>query len=212
VAIYADNRGRAAEAEPISLLTEGAAGVAVIILAILALAGVSATPLASIAAIVMGVGLIVQAFNSPSEQMRVLAANKAVSPPDTAIDGEFMVGCLCGQVGIGFGVLALVRIEAATLLPAALTMFGSSLLLSGVIGMRAKAKIISGATEAHTVSHQGLAVASGAEVLIGLAAIILGVLSLILVPSSVLVLVGFLAVGAVLLLVSATIGGAAIAC
>ena len=45
------------------------------------------------------------------------------------------------------------------------------------------------------------------EILIGIAAIVLGILSLILVGSWALALVGFIAVGAALLMVSATFSG-----
>ena len=45
------------------------------------------------------------------------------------------------------------------------------------------------------------------EILIGIAAIVLGILSLVFVGSWVLALVGFIAVGAALLMVSATFGG-----
>ncbi len=46
------------------------------------------------------------------------------------------------------------------------------------------------------------------EILVGLAAIVLGILSVIFVTSWVLVLIGYIAVGAALLLVSASFSGA----
>jgi hypothetical protein len=57
------------------------------------------------------------------------------------------------------------------------------------------------------LTYDGSAAASGLEVLIGLAAIILGILSLIFMTSWVLTLVGFVAVGAALLMVSSTFSG-----
>jgi hypothetical protein len=61
--------------------------------------------------------------------------------------------------------------------------------------------------QTQVVSYHGSAAASGVEILIGIAAIVLGILSLIFVGSWVLSLVGFIAVGAALLMVSATFGG-----
>ena len=207
--VYTENRGRTSEAEPIGLLTEGAAGIAVIVLTVLALAGISAEALASIAAIVIGVGLVVQAFNSAAEAARVMPANTAVSQQGVALGGEVMVDCLSGLTGIVLGILALVGINGAHLLPAALIVFGGSLLLNGAISMRPRTFPLGSArAETQFVSYEGPAAASGAEVLIGLGAIVLGILSLMLVPSSLLVLVGFLAVGAALLLVSASFAGA----
>jgi hypothetical protein len=51
---------------------------------------------------------------------------------------------------------------------------------------------------------------AGLEILVGFAAVILGVLSLIFVASGVLTLVGFIAVGAAMLMVSATFSGAVV--
>jgi len=48
MAVYGEGRGIAAEAEPFGLLTEGAAGIATIVLGVIALAGVSAGVLAPI--------------------------------------------------------------------------------------------------------------------------------------------------------------------
>jgi len=58
-----------------------------------------------------------------------------------------------------------------------------------------------------SVTYQGSPAASGMEILIGLAAIVLGILAL-LTGTWVLLLVGFLAVGAALLSASATFNGA----
>lgn len=129
MATYVERRGLADEAEPLGLLTEGAAGIATIVLAIVALAGVAAGSLASIAAIVVGVGLMVQAFNSAAEESKMMAANSQ----SAQFGGEVMADCLCGLAEIVLGILALVGASAAHLLPAALIVFGGDLLLSGAI-------------------------------------------------------------------------------
>jgi hypothetical protein len=211
MAVYSESGGRTSEAEPIGLLTEGAAGIAVIVLTVIALAGISTGALASIAAIVIGVGLLVQAFNSAAEEARATTPDASVNAQATALAGEVMVDCMCGLAGIVLGVLALVGINAAHSLPAALIVFGGSLLLSGVISVRPRTLLVSGpGAEPRIVSHQGSPAASGMEILIGLAAIVLGILSLIMASTVVLVLVGFLTVGAALLVVSASLSGAAL--
>ncbi|MGH7031679.1 MAG: hypothetical protein ACREEZ_14780 [Stellaceae bacterium] len=185
-------------------MTEGAAGIAVIVLAVIALAGISAAVLASIATIVIGVGLMVQAFNSAAESAKIAHMGAGAD-----IGGEVMVDSLCGVTGIVLGILALVGIATAHLVPAALIVFGGALLLGGAISMRPRnLPMATPGNEPRIVSFQGSAAAGGMEVLIGIAAIVLGILSLILVGSGVLVLVGLLAVGAALLLVSATFSGA----
>jgi hypothetical protein len=207
---HVETRGYANDAEPVGLLTEGAAGIAVIVLAIIALAGISAAALISIAAIVIGVGLMVQAFNSAAEHSRIVTANGGTSAQTAEFGGDVMVDCMCGLTGIILGILALVGIGTAHLLPPALIVFGGALLVSGGVSMRPRTLLVSGpGTEATSVTyHQSSASASGMEILIGLAAIVLGILSLLMTGAWVLVAVGFIAVGAAMLLVSATFSGA----
>jgi hypothetical protein len=217
MATYMDGRIRATDAEPIGLLTEGAAGIAVIALTVIALAGISTGALASIATIVIGIGLIVQAFNSAAEEARLSMPNTAGSRQGAGavLGGEVMVDCMCGLTGIVLGILALVGVlvgaNAAHLLPPALIVFGGSLLLSGAIGLRPKS-VQAGApgSETQVVAEAGSPAAGGMEILIGLAAIVLGILSLITAGSFTLLLVGLLAVGAALLVASASFAGAAV--
>jgi hypothetical protein len=208
MATYVESRGVANEAEPVGLLTEGAAGIAVIVLAIIALAGVSAEALTSIAAIVIGVGLMIQAFNSAAEHSK-MTANAATGGHATELGGDVMVDCMCGLTGIVLGILALVGTGAAHLLPPALIVFGAALLVDGAVSMRAKTLPTSDSgSEVLAVTYRGSPAAGGMEILIGLAAIVLGILSLLMTGAWVLVLVGFIAVGAALLLASATFNGA----
>ena len=205
MAMFFEGRAVATEAEPVGLLTEGAAGIAVIVLSIIALAGTSPGALASIVTIVIGVGLMVQAFNSAAEVSKATAAN-TVGIPD--LGGDVMVDLLCGITGIVLGILALVGIHPEYLVPSALIVFGGALLLGGAISMRPRsAQRATAGGETQVVSYQSSAAAGGMEILVGIAAIVLGILSLIFVGSGVLVLVGFLAVGAALLMVSATFSG-----
>jgi hypothetical protein len=211
MAYYTESKGRANEVEPFGLLTEGAAGIAVIVLAVVALAGISVGILASIAAIVIGIGLTVQAFNSAADEARLMAPSTGVSAQDATLSGEVMVDCACGFAGIVLGILALVGVHTAFLLPPALIVFGGALLLSGAISMRSRTLTITKAgTETQVVSYQGSPAAGGLEILAGLAAIVLGILSVIMATTTpALVLVGFLVVGAALLMVSASFAGAA---
>jgi len=210
---YAESRGRVGEAEPIGPLTEGAAGIAVIVLAVVALAGVSAGILASIAAIVIGVGLIVQAFNSAAEETRVTepGTSGGAQAATATFGAEVMVDCMCGLTGIVLGILALVGVNPGHLLPPALIVFGGSLLLGGVISMRPRTlQVTRSGTETQMVAYRNSPAAGGIEILTGLAAVVLGILSVIMAPSWVLLLVGFLVVGAALLMVSASFAGAAL--
>jgi hypothetical protein len=210
MATYLEGRRLGLEAEPLGLLSEGAAGIAAIVLAVIALAGISATALASIVTIVIGVGLMVQAFNSAAERSKAIPASLASSAQSAELGGEVMVDLIAGLTGVVLGVLALVGINSAHLIPAALIIFGGALLLSGAIEMMPRTVPIANTSggQVQIASYQGSAATGGLEIMVGIAAIVLGILSLIFMASWVLVLVGFIAIGAAMLMVSATFSGA----
>lgn len=212
MAVYGEGRGIAAEAEPFGLLTEGAAGIAAIVLGVIGLAGVSAGALASITTIIIGVGLVVQAFNAAAEVSRGLNASAAaMAGRGTEVGGDVMIDVAAGVAGIILGILGLVGVNAPHLIPAALIVFGGALILSGAVKAQGRVMTTTNAAGAPMqVSYQGSAAMSGLEILVGFAAIILGILTLIFGASWVLVLVGFIAVGAALLMVSATFSGAVV--
>jgi hypothetical protein len=125
--------------------------------------------------------------------------------------GDIMVDFVAGVTGVVLGILALIGVDAAHLVPAALIVFGAALLLAGgtytaPIGHATTAPATQGGGA--VVSFEAAAPSRGLQILIGIAGIVLGLLSLIFMQSWVLVLVGLLATGAALLMISATFSGA----
>ncbi|MGE0259991.1 MAG: hypothetical protein AB7H71_00380 [Alphaproteobacteria bacterium] len=183
-------------------LTEGAAGIAVIVLTILALAAVSPGILTAIATIVVGVGLFIEATNTGIEYSR--AGSAAQSGAEIGqLGADVSVEVLAGIVGVVLGVLALIGAATAmSLLPAALIVFGGALILAGMSATRI-GRISE--TEAGTSVAWGseLAPSRGVQVLIGVAAVVLGILAYVLPTGGVLLVVGLLAVGTALLATSA---------
>jgi hypothetical protein len=212
MATFVEGREATSRAEPVGLLTEGAAGIAAIVLAILGLAGVSTGVLASITVIVIGVGLLVQGFNAGAEQARALPI---ANPRVAEFGAEVMVSFVAGVAGIVLGILALIGIHAPDLVPAALIVFGGALLLAGatsgpMVANSLTASATQQAGELVSVPYNAPAASRGLQILIGVAGIVLGILSLIFMTTWVLVLVGMLAVGGALLMISATFSGAVI--
>jgi hypothetical protein len=121
--------------------------------------------------------------------------------------GEVMIDCLGGGAGIVLGVLALIGLSAGYLLAPALIVFGGALLLSGGLAMRSRL-VIPGPGLVQAVPLPGSAATGSVEVLMGIAAMVLGILALVLADKAVLLLVGFITVGAAMLIVSATFGAA----
>jgi hypothetical protein len=162
MAVHAESRGGAGEAEPIGLLTEGAAGIAVIALTIVALAGVSA-----------GVPGI-----DRGNRYRRRANGSGIQQPRRRVEGN-VAWCRreCAERARSWWTACAVLPESywafsrssgstrRILLPPALIVFGGSLLLSGAMSMRPRALTVTGVgTETRTVSYQA-SPAAGLEVL-----------------------------------------------
>lgn len=180
-------------------MTEGAAGIAVIVLAILGLAAVSPNVLTAIAAIVIGVGLLIEAANTGIEYSRVTAQATAATGQ---LGADITVELIGGIAGIVLGVLALIGAGGVMqLLPAALIVFGGAMLLAGFSAT--SIGTMSG-VEGRTIMVQSeLAPARGLQVLAGITAIVLGILAFVLTAGGTLLMVGMLVVGAGLLATSA---------
>jgi hypothetical protein len=189
-------------------MTEGAAGIAVIVLAILALAAISSGVLTAIATIVVGVGLLIEAANTGMEYAK--ARNQAVTETGVArsaqLGADVSVELLCGVTGIVLGVLTLLHAGTVMhLLPAALIVFGAALLLAGFSATTiGTVRRLESATGTATIAIESeLAPARGIQVLVGITAIVLGILAFVLGAGGTLLMVGLLAVGAALLATSA---------
>jgi hypothetical protein len=197
------------ETASVGPMTEGAAGIAVIVLAILGLAAISPSVLTSVAAIVVGVGLFVEAANTGIEYSRAMsgAAPTGTGTVETAeLGADVSVELMAGVAGVVLGVLALIGAGTVMhLLPAALIVFGGALLLAGFSATSINTvRGIESATGTRMVTLQSeLAPARGIQVLAGITAIVLGILSFVLTAGPVLLMVGLLVVGAALLATSA---------
>ncbi|MGH7036785.1 MAG: hypothetical protein ACREE1_01415 [Stellaceae bacterium] len=218
-----EGRSFAAETEPFGLLTEGAAGIAVIVLAIIGLSGTQPGILAAIATIVIGVGLMVQGFNTATEYSRATASSVpgagAVAASGIDVGGDVMSSFGIGLAGIVLGILGLLAIHTEYLIPAAVIVFGAGLLLAGSLSIgRGSVTIATPSAQpgavAATTRHYGSSVgASGLEIMVGVAVVILGILSIVFVThlaaaAAILALVALIAIGAAMLVVSASFGGA----
>lgn len=176
---------------PVGSLSEAAAAVAVIVLAILGLVGVIPDILVGVITIVVGCGILLLGAQTA-------AAEFAHAGPAAGASGGITLDFLAGGTGIVLGILGLFS-HLAELAPAALIVFGCTLLLVG--GTMARRRLFS-AVPAETLAEEIGAAAGGAQLLIGVAAIVLGILALVPIHALVLTLVGLLTVGAGLLVTS----------
>lgn len=181
---------------------EAIGGIAAVVLAIIGLAGLLPVPLAAIAVIAVGIAFVSQsaAIFARYSEMLTRAARGVFGSLDfgSGATTEF-VG---GFGGIVLGILALLRISPPVLIATAVIAYGTTLLLSSGETSR-----VSSVTEGeppelvHQITSFISSAAAGGQVLIGLGAIVLGILALVMggPTQQTLFLVGLLCVGASLL-------------
>lgn len=198
-------------------LVDAIGGAATIILAIVALSGVSQSMLAAIATIIFGAALLILGGTMLTEFTKLMAPPTAAGTTEEVVGGGGLSALfLVGAAGIVLGVLSLVGISAQILTATAVIAFGGALLLSSNSVWhlyRAKqasyragaARMLSGAEFLAGEMASGSAVL---QCLSGLAAIVLGILAVTGTNPIVLTLVGLLVLGATVLLTGSTLTGA----
>ncbi|HEY3820608.1 MAG TPA: hypothetical protein VGL81_25755 [Polyangiaceae bacterium] len=127
--------------------------------------------------------------------------------PSSGLGAESVAGIAV----VVLGILSLARIEWLTLLPIAAIVFGAGLLFaSGAVARLSSIRSTSIATTedmSDVVARESVYAASGTHVLVGVGAVVLGILALLGMAPIVLSQVAILAVGGSLLLSGAAVGG-----
>lgn len=199
-------RGHRFDMVTVAPLSETVAAIAIIVLAIIGLAGTAPGAMVAIATIVIGAAILLQGANMATEYGELLAAEEGGLGNPAAVGGGITLEFLAGGTGVVLGILALLTPITAVLSAAALVVFGCTLLLSASATARASEKHSEGAAlsgSARALLHQTASVGAGAQIMIGVAAVVLGILALVGLHGVVLTLVGELAIGAALLAVGA---------
>jgi hypothetical protein len=177
-------------------LTEAVCGAAAVVLAIIGLAGALPPWMASIATIAFGVALLAEGGAVAARYRSML--HEVSGGERTELGGGMGAEFLAGGAGVVLGILGLIGLAPATLIPIAVLAFGGALLLGSGSTMELGLLRAPGAFEeryAH-VTRQATVAASGAQVLIGLAAIVLGIIALVGIDPITLSLVALLVLGA----------------
>ncbi|MDQ6839417.1 MAG: hypothetical protein M3137_14110 [Actinomycetota bacterium] len=176
--------------------TEAVAGAGAVVLTILGLLAVAPVRLAAVAAIAIGGGLLVR---GAAVAARATALRASANADGRELVGGLGVEMMAGVGGVALGVLALLSVQPTVLLPAAVIGFGVALMLGAAVTQQVQAAI--GGSQSGFASA-AFAADMGGEVLIGLGAVVLGILAIIGITVMTLSLVGLLAVGAGMMLES----------
>lgn len=193
---------KAHESEKVLLggsFAETVAGAGAIVLSILGLVGILPESLLAVSIVAMGTGFILQSASIGSRFNWVLrqAARTSfeVGEAGVGMTTEF----IGGAAGIGLGVLSLLGLVPNILLPIGVIIFGLTLLSSVRVQARLndlEMECRSGHEIAGRVSREAVSTSSGIQILFGLGAATLGILSLVGVFAPItLTLVATLAVG-----------------
>lgn len=167
---------------------EALGGLAGIILSVLGLVGISPALMVSIAAIVVGGAMLIGGAIASAEVWRGVGGEgrteKAVA------GGGATMAVMCGIAVVVLGVLGLVNIAPAILLPIAAITVGTGLALFAAVPTRGLRGDVGFVEMASFSRMPGAGI--GMRMVTGLAAIVLGVLALVGVAPAVLTLVAFL--------------------
>lgn len=211
---------------------EAIAGLGVVVLAILALAGVLPVTMASIAVIAMGVALFIKGGAIMARYADLVAHYGSGSPELTEFGGGTSVEFLGGLGGIALGILCLLDVVPGILLPVSVIMFGAVLLIgAGVLSRISHERLITttekpilGREETAGMREETVGVrpealltvrqeaeeamnaAAGMETFAGLSTIVLGILALLGYAPLTLVLVGLLVAGSAVFFSATSVG------
>lgn len=175
---------------------EAVAGGAALVLAILGLAGLLPMVLASIAVIAAGAAFLFDGAAVAARHRRLaLEAGGGEAEIETGMSTE-IIG---GLAGIALGILALIGIETVALLAISAIVFGGTLLFGSPAVYRAS-RAEPGNQIVDEMARQTTAGAAGAQALVGIGAVTLGILALVGIMPQTLVLVAVLCIGGAALL------------
>jgi hypothetical protein len=181
---------------------EAIGGAGAVVLAILGLAGLFPEHLAAVATLAVAVALTFEGGALTTKCRKLIAETTTKSIGAIEVGGGMTAAFLSGLAGIALGILALLGIASNMLMPIAAIVFGAGLLLSS--GTTQRLNSLAAMVEEHTshahdtareVAREAVSAGVGAQVLVGLGAIVLGILALVGMVPLTLTLVAMLSLG-----------------
>ena len=165
-------------------ITEAIGALGAVVLAVIGLAGLVPNLMASVATIIVGAAILLEG----------IAYTQLPSGSRWVQSRGFSAELLGGLAGIVLGILALFGTYPETLLAVALIVFGAALLLS-TIEFSQRQRFASLQTGEVVQETQTFTFVSGGQLMLGLGAVVLGILAVIGLSPMTLILVGVLGLG-----------------
>ncbi|HTW33120.1 MAG TPA: hypothetical protein VMD53_00775 [Rhizomicrobium sp.] len=169
------------KAEGTGSAVEAAAGIAIAVLAIIGLSRGTTGSLTSIATIILGAAMFVFGATMATEYSKVVEAVGEGAIGASEFGAGISVEIMTGGTAIVLGILGLIGVGRAVLIPAAVITVGAGLILSAGSFQRLnnlRMQVSGLADFAQALSRAAVTSALTSQVLAGLAAIVLGILAL----------------------------------
>jgi len=188
-------------------IAQAAAAGGAAVLAIIGLAGTQTFFMMSVATIALGVAFLLREGGLVSQSLRTAYAASARSGAfkEQVVGSGLTAATIAGITGVALGILALIGVDPETLIPAAVIVFGGSLLLDHAVGNSLALSYVRGIETLGAVGA-GVPPGAGGELLVGVGAASLGILALIGIAPLTLSLVALLALGVSTFLVGSAFG------
>jgi hypothetical protein len=185
-------------------VSESISGAGALALAILALIGVIPSVLGPIAVIAAGLALLAGGGAIAARALDLVGTGQPREVRRQILGGLGMEALTGGAGGV-LGLLALLGISPMTLLPVAGIVLGTSLLMASGALTRLESLINTIPASEHETSHRSVYVATSSDFLVGLGAIVLGILALAGYSPITLSLVAVISIGAAVLMSGSTL-------
>jgi hypothetical protein len=189
-------------------LAETITGAGTLVLAIIGLAGFMPVTMLTIATIGLGASFLFEGGAIASRLSDLIFEATEGRVQIAELGGGLSAEFIAGLGGIALGILSLVGVMPTILTAVAAIAFGGALVMGA--GVKARlAHLTIGQEEHHLVRallREAVMASGGVQVLVGLGAIILGILSLLSIRPTELTLVAILSAGGVVLLGGTALG------
>ncbi|HTG02390.1 MAG TPA: hypothetical protein VK654_17545 [Nitrospirota bacterium] len=179
-------------------LAEGIAGGAGVALAILGLANIMPHYMIPVSTIALSIAFVFEGGAVAGRFTKLLTESTRGRYDVSGLGSGMTAEVIGGIAGIILGILTLLNISPAVLMPAAAVTFGGMLIFSSGISARIDELIIGRMTEDDVfkdVAREAISAAAGVQMLFGITAVTLGILSLVGIAPMLLNLVALLGVG-----------------
>jgi len=189
---------------------EAVSGIGAAVLAIIGLANIFPGAMLAIAGIAVGAGLLFEGGAIAAEHKQLLARIATDKLEHINVDMGMSVELAAGLTAVVLGILSILGLDPQVLMPAAAIVVGTALVLGSGTTERMNALRLATQDVESTALHvarEAVNASAMTQVLVGMGAVVLGILALIGMSANVLTLVAFLAIGASLALSGSAIGG-----